>query len=352
MDGGGGHTPAAEPRTPDSVVPHSGAQRPPSELPEGAQYRAGCHRGLLERSQHTGALPHPTPPHTRKVQDARGRSCGAIRRGPGSRLGPLQLQPPLQGPPAGSCPAPTTPTPAAAPGMQLRDFQSSGSDSGPEVLQPGAPNPGLPSRPCPEPACSGVRWARWHRQGAGGRPKSSSPSLSLSLCGLSSLVGAPSSAQPPGDPDVKPRTAERAGACLHGDRAMSGDGRHVGRPPRCPRRAGRAGEGRAHLGLAQQLLELGLRQEAVVLHKGGDLGGAAGSRSTRCRGPPCTCSGCPGPSPYPRGGGGDGASPRPRTAEPARATTLVWRLGEVRPVLGRPLARHVTQVKPVSPLPL
>lgn len=35
---------------------------------------------------------------------------------------------------------------------------------------------------------------------------------------------------------------------------------------------GEEGAGVAHFGLAQQLLELGLWQEAVVLHKGGDLG--------------------------------------------------------------------------------
>lgn len=33
------------------------------------------------------------------------------------------------------------------------------------------------------------------------------------------------------------------------------------------------GRGGAHFGLAQQLLELGLWQEAVVLHEGRDLGG-------------------------------------------------------------------------------
>lgn len=51
-------------------------------------------------------------------------------------------------------------------------------------------------------------------------------------------------------------------------------GRHMGGPPQhLWAGEGEHGVGKGpHFGLAQQLLELGLRQEAVVLHEGWDLG--------------------------------------------------------------------------------
>lgn len=70
------------------------------------------------------------------------------------------------------------------------------------------------------------------------------------------------------------RIAEQAWASLHMEGVVSEAGRCRGDPLRVCGRAGvRRVKGVAHLGFAQQLLELRLWQEAVVLHEGWDLGG-------------------------------------------------------------------------------
>lgn len=147
-------------------------------------------------------------------------------------------------------------------------------------------------------------------------------------------VSVPSSGQPPEGLDLRLRAAEQAGACPHTEGVMSddtGQDRRVGRPSVSA--AGWAEE-RAGGSLWPCAAAAGTR--AVARGRGSSRRrgprAAAGSHSTRCRGSPCTCSGCPATSPSPgRGQRQVGAPPPPRKARPAGERPLDWGSEDVGP---------------------
>lgn len=128
-------------------------------------------------------------------------------------------------------------------------------------------------------------------------------------------------------------------------------GRHVGASWRDRAEDG----GGAHLGLAQQLLELGLRQEAVVLHEGRDLGGPLALVVHSAMDLHVLVQDAQElllPLKEEEEKEEEmGASP---TAEagPAEETALVWKSENTAPGLGRPLTSCVTLGRSLSSLVL
>lgn len=170
-------------------------------------------------------------------------------------------------------------------------------------------------------------------------------------------ISAPSSDQPLRGPDTRLR-AVVSWACPHVEGATSDGGRHgrhVWAPPGClwpgwGEDGGRAG---AHFGLAQQLLELRLRQEAMVLHEGRDFGGplalvvhGAVDLHVLVQDTQELLL------PLEEEMEGMGALLQPQTAEPTEETPPVRKSENMGPVSGRPLTNCVTLRRPLPSLVL